>query len=138
MVYVGGEPEAPMIIRCLLASILVLLFNLPARAAAVGGDVARRSLEETRAHKALLLDVREHDEVAAGHVKDARTFPYSKVGTPEWDRFVATLPKGTKIYTYCAKGGRAAKVADDLNKRGFAVESAGGFADLKKAGAESE
>lgn len=100
---------------------------------------AKQAIEDTQQDKAVLLDVRESKEInATGRVKGALTFPTSKVGTAEWDDFVASLPKDKKIYTYCAKGGRAEKVSNELKKRGYQAVNAGGIDDLKKAGAVTQ
>lgn len=91
-----------------------------------------------RENKGVFLDVRELHEHSVGKVKGTLVFPTSKFGSPEYEAFVATLPKDKTIYTYCAVGGRAGRFVEDLRSRGFRAENAGGFANLKAAGVAVE
>lgn len=119
--------------------ILSLVFAvLPTFAGATAARVSpKTALEGVNTNKAIVLDVREADEVAQGKIKDAHIFPTSKVGTPEWDQFVSSLPKDKEIYLYCARGGRADKVAEDLRKKGLKASSTGGYRDWLEAGAKN-
>jgi rhodanese-related sulfurtransferase len=71
---------------------------------------------------ALLLDVREADEFAEGHVPGAINIPrgllefviYRRLGFP--DKPVDT---NRKIYVQCATGGRCTLAAESLKKIGF-------------------
>jgi rhodanese-related sulfurtransferase len=112
-----------------LTFVLALTTNLAA------ATIPEKAVDLVKAEKAILLDVREADEVQAGMVKGARHFATSKVGTPEWEKFVGTLQKDKEIFTYCARGGRADKVAATLRERGFKASGAGGFAEWIAAGA---
>src|SRR5690348_2635460 len=97
------------------------------------GRVApKQARTEVQKGKAVVIDVREAKERESGMVDGAKTFPFSKLNTPEWDEFVKTLPKDKKIYTYCAAGGRADKVAQKLRREGFKANSTGGYPDWKK------
>jgi rhodanese-related sulfurtransferase len=81
----------------------------------------------------LLLDVREHDEWAAGHAPTATHIPMSEViarrdelGTPEGP-----------VYVICRVGGRSAQVAQYLNQNGVeAVNVEGGMQAWQAAGKE--
>jgi rhodanese-related sulfurtransferase len=108
---------------------LILSFALAAPA-----DITPAAVQaEVSQGKAILVDVREADEVAEGKIEGAKTFPLSKMNTPEWATFMKTLPKDKTIYTYCASGGRATKVATALKAKGFHAQSAGGYEDLLQA-----
>ncbi|MFZ0216916.1 MAG: rhodanese-like domain-containing protein [Candidatus Dormiibacterota bacterium] len=75
-----------------------------------------------RAEGAYVLDVREPDEYAAGHVPGARNVPVGKVGEQ-----AATLPESRPVYMICQSGRRSMQAADELLGRGVeAVSVAGG------------
>lgn len=117
--------------------ILLTAIAIPASAGLFSNDFvpAKKAVSEVQSHQAVFLDVREPAEYTKGEVKGALSFPMSKVGSPEWQKFLATLPKDKPVYTYCERGYRASKVAEELRKHGFKAESAGGLNDLRGAGA---
>lgn len=106
-------------------------------AAATPSATAKEAMPLIQNQKAILIDVREDSEVKDGKVKDARVFPTSKMGTPDWEQFVSSLPKDKEIFTYCARGRRAEKVAEALRAKGFKARSAGGFQEWVQSGAKS-
>jgi len=81
----------------------------------------------------VLVDVREPDEFAQGHVEGAVNIPrgVAEMGVPR----LAPDP-GTRIICYCAGGGRSALVADNLRQMGYANVSslAGGFQTWARSG----
>lgn len=111
-------------------SFFALFFSL---AAAAGITAPSKVLHDVQDGNAILVDVREPDEVAGGKIAGAQTFPSSKVGSPEWSKFMKTLPKDKTVYVYCAAGGRAGKVADELKAKGFKGENAGGYSELAQS-----
>jgi rhodanese-related sulfurtransferase len=79
---------------------------------------------------ALLLDVREADEWAAGHAPTATWIPMG-----ELQARIAELPPDRKILAICRSGGRSAAVTEALNGAGFdAVNVAGGMQSWARAG----
>ncbi len=83
----------------------------------------------------LLIDVREADEFAAGHIPGAILIPrglleFSLSSSPEYDS------RGLKIVIYCKASGRAALAACAMQDMGYAhVQSiAGGFDAWAAAG----
>jgi rhodanese-related sulfurtransferase len=79
---------------------------------------------------ALLLDVREPDEWAAGHAPEAQFLPLGQVQ----DR-VDELPKDRRIVAICRSGARSATVTEALNAWGYdAVNLAGGMRAWAGAG----
>lgn len=60
-----------------------------------------------------LIDVREKDEFAAGHVPGAVNIPMSEIGNRLED-----LP-GEAFDVICQAGGRSARVVEALETRGF-------------------
>lgn len=114
-----------------------LLFSL---AFAFSGTVLvspKTAMVQVAANRAIILDVREPEELAEGKIKDAHVFPSKKVGTPAWDHFVQSLPKNKEIYTYCRSGRRSDKVAEQLRAKGFKASNTGGYKDWLDAGASS-
>ncbi len=57
---------------------------------------ARELLRRVKAGEVTVIDVRPHDEFAAGHVKGALNLPLAEI-----ERRVAGLPKGREIVAYC-------------------------------------
>jgi rhodanese-related sulfurtransferase len=79
---------------------------------------------------ALLLDVREDDEWAAGHAPDATHLPMSQLG-----RGPIPLPPDRLIVCVCHVGARSAAVAAALNDAGWrAVNLTGGMQAWQAAG----
>ncbi|MFE9651243.1 rhodanese-like domain-containing protein [Streptomyces sp. NPDC006365] len=63
---------------------------------------------------ALVVDVREADEYAAGHVPGARLMPLRSV-LARCDE----LPADRPVYVICASGNRSRTAADWMNSRGI-------------------
>ena len=85
-----------------------------------------RGLEDCRrTENALLVDVREADEYAAGHIPGAVNAPLSGIQG-------AGLPKDRPLYLYCLRGTRSARAAGILKRLGYSrVKSIGGIAGYK-------
>lgn len=81
---------------------------------------------EVATGKTLLIDVREPDEYAEGHAKDARLIPVADVAAGKLNE----NDKDKKIYLYCHSGRRAGLAKTALEKQGYTnVESLGGLSD---------
>ena len=80
---------------------------------------------------AVILDVREPAEYAAGHLANSRNIP-----TAEIDKRAAELPAGKAVVVVCASGSRAARAASALRKAGradvFCLD--GGLSGWQQAG----
>ena len=64
----------------------------------------------------IILDVRTHEEFAAGHIPGAIVIPNETIGTEEIDR----LPdKDQLIMVYCRSGNRSKQASDKLVKLGY-------------------
>ena len=90
------------------------------------------------AKKAVLVDVREAGEWAAGHLAGAKHLPLSELraGVPA-DKLKAALPPGTIVYLHCAAGGRCLTAADLLKDKGYDLRPLkAGYDALAKAGFE--
>ncbi len=90
---------------------------------------ARASIEKGAA----VLDVREPDEFADGHLPTAVNVPVGEIATRlgEVDALVGR-DRARPIVVYCASGGRAAKAKRALEEAGFThVINGGGLRDLR-------
>ena len=85
----------------------------------------------------VLVDVREDNEWAAGHVKSA---VHMSKGTIERDVESQYPDKATTLVLYCGGGFRSALVADNLQKMGYKnpISLDGGWKALKESGLELE
>ena len=85
-----------------------------------------RGLEDCRGtENALLVDVREADEYAAGHIPGAVNAPLSTLAG-------ADLPKDRPLFLYCLRGSRSARAVSLLKRRGYdRVRSIGGIRGYK-------
>ena len=83
-------------------------------------DIA--GLDQRAASGAVVIDVREDDEYADGHVPGARHIPLATVP----DR-ADEIPADQTVYVICAAGGRSARAVEFLRGRGVdATNVAGG------------
>jgi rhodanese-related sulfurtransferase len=77
-----------------------------------------------------LLDVREDDEWAAGHVPGARHIPLGELSARAGE-----VPQDELIYVICRSGARSGRAAQALAGAGWrAVNVAGGMQDWAAAG----
>jgi rhodanese-related sulfurtransferase len=113
----------------------------PIAVAAGEAGVARISPAEAaaqmRAGKAIVIDVRERDELDAGMAQGARWYPTSSIQSDpgSFEKFIASLPEDQTVVFYCAAGVRAGKAAEIATKEaGRKAANLGGFKDWKGAG----
>jgi NADPH-dependent 2,4-dienoyl-CoA reductase/sulfur reductase-like enzyme/rhodanese-related sulfurtransferase len=85
---------------------------------AVRGDVSLARWEDLADTQALILDVRETQEHAAGSVPGALNMPLSQLRAR-----VAELPPGREIWVHCAAGQRSYYAARFLAQSGFRVKN---------------
>jgi rhodanese-related sulfurtransferase len=79
---------------------------------------------------ATVIDVREPDEYASGHVPGARLMPLGRL-----PRHLGELPRDRRVYVICASGNRSKAAADLLARAGVdAVSVAGGTGGWQRAG----
>lgn len=77
---------------------------------------------------AVLLDVREPDEYASGHIKGSKNLPLNQFMKAESMFADKSLP----IYVYCHSVGRSKRMEVGLTKLGFKnVVNIGGIMDYK-------
>ena len=84
-----------------------------------------RGLETYRATSgAILVDVREADEFATGHIPGAVNAPLSTISN-------TTLPKDAPLFLYCLRGSRSKRATGILKRMGYTVKSIGGISGYK-------
>ena len=95
---------------------------------------ASEIIQEIQAGKAILVDVRRDDEWHSGHAKSAIHLSVDRIMAGE----LPTKNKDTKVYLYCASGGRAGMAANALKTKGFTTENLGGLSNWKNSGGDAE
>ncbi len=87
--------------------------------------------------KAILVDVREIDEVNSGTIKDSIHLPMSLMASNKkefLDKASKQLPSDKTIILFCRSGRRSGIVGSELQKEGFKVLNLGAFENYKQAG----
>ena len=81
-----------------------------------------QGLEAYRAARGgILVDVREVDEFASGHIPGTVNLPLSAIKS-------ITLPKDAPLFLYCLRGTRSRRAAGILKRMGYtSVRSIGGI-----------
>ena len=93
-----------------------------------GPDINEGLREYQAEPRAVLLDAREADEYASGHIKGSGNLPLSQFMKVESMFTDKSLP----IYVYCHSGGRSKRMVAGLTKLGFEkVVNIGGITDYK-------
>ena len=85
---------------------------------------------------AVLIDVREREELSDGMAWGAEWMPLSKIkeNHSDWQTMKQQLPADKMVIFYCGSGNRAGKVAKMLKDDGFQTGNMGGFQEWQKAG----
>lgn len=90
--------------------------------------------KEIQEGKAVLIDVRGDDEWNGGHAQGAIHLSVDRIMQGE----LPVKDKDTKLYLYCASGGRAGSAANYLERVGFETENIGGLSSWRSAGGQVE
>ncbi|MCO5141783.1 MAG: rhodanese-like domain-containing protein [Oligoflexia bacterium] len=97
----------------------------------------KEAYKEVLAKNAVLIDVREEEEVIeSGIVEGAQFLPMSQLCESNscWEKFKAAHPKNIRIFLYCRSGNRSGRVAEFLKMEGYDTENVGGFSEWVAAG----
>ena len=84
-------------------------------------EATLEDLDAARGAGGDVIDVRESDEYAEGHVPGARLMPLSLVPV-----LGGELPRNAPVYVVCASGGRSAQAAEILGGLGVDARSVAG------------
>lgn len=96
-------------------------------------EVSIEQLKQAQATGAMVIDVREPDEYAGGHVSGAHLLPLGDLPAR-----MQELPRDQTLYLVCQSGGRSMKAADLLAAAGHDVRSvAGGTSAWTEAGGQT-
>ncbi len=116
----------------------LLIFNVFFRNHAEANG--NQAYEEMLSGKAVIVDVREKDEVSQGMIKGAEWIALSDLkGNPDATiKKVRKLGVNKKIYLYCRSGSRSGTFADELKKQGLQGINLGGYSDLISQGLPSQ
>lgn len=79
--------------------------------------------------KAVIIDVREPDELVSGKILGALTIPLSVMNNDRenWDKKINEFKKDQTILVYCRSGRRSELVGSEMVKKGLKVYNLGGF-----------
>lgn len=118
------------------AAALLLAFACKGGGGAVPSVKPAEANAEVKSGQALLVDVREADEVADGMAAPAQWFPLSKIRADPaaFAHFLQQNAKDKQVIFYCAAGGRAGQAAQKAQELGFKSANMGGYASWAQAG----
>lgn len=108
---------------------LMSLFSL----SAISATAPKQAFAMAQSGKAVIIDVREAEELAPGMIQGAKWFPLSQMENDKnWKEDFVKLAEGRTIFLHCRSGKRSEKAKEILKKNGIAAENIGGYEDLKK------
>jgi rhodanese-related sulfurtransferase len=123
--------------RWLFLALLLVPVALAAGEAGVESISPTDAEAQMKAGKAILVDVRERNEIDGGMAEGARWYPTSSIKSdPDtYRKFVASLPADQTVVFYCASGVRSGKAAEiAAQQAGRKAANLGGFKDWTGAG----
>ena len=88
------------------------------------GNINKGLEEYNSTPGAVLVDVREADEFASGHIPGAVNAPLSTIDQ-------LALPVEAPLFLYCLRGTRSRRAAGILRKMGYTAKSIGGIRGYK-------
>ncbi len=91
-------------------------------------DINEGFREFRKQKRAMLIDVRDRDEYAAGHLQGARNIPLGSI-----DKATSAIQdREMPLYVYCLSGSRSRKAVSALQKAGYKnVKNIGGIEDYR-------
>lgn len=118
----------------LLVSFLLAVTSLTSPSVPTIGPAQAYTL--VRRGEAVLIDVREREEIADGMAAPALWMPFSRIrhDPEDFARFVSVIPADRILVFYCAKGGRAEMAAARAKQVGRSVRNMGAFSGWVGAG----
>lgn len=88
-----------------------------------------KAYELMQRDEAILVDVREEQEILSGMAAGGAWLPTSKIeaDAPEYEAFMASLDGNKTLIIYCGTGKRAARIVAKISADGIAAENMGEF-----------
>lgn len=119
----------------LLLVVLVAAFFVLKRVLAGPSVSPREAYDRVQQDSAILIDVREPAECAAGVAEPALLLPLGDLrgDRARW-RPVLEANRDKELVLYCASGARSGMAASILRKEGYRAVNAGGFNGWRAAG----
>ena len=116
----------------------LLLLNFFSTNLSLASDV--KIYEEMISGKAVILDVREKDEIKSGMIKGATWLPLSSLKTnpTETIKKLKQIVKNKDLYIYCRSGQRAKTFITQVSAEGIKGINVGGYIDLVSQGLPSD
>lgn len=112
-----------------IITLLLTLFTV----SAISATDPKTAYSMVQKDQAVIIDVREEDEVKSGMIKDAKWFPLSKVlNDKAWKEDFMKVTGDKKIFLHCRSGKRSERVMNILKDNGISSENIGGYESLKK------
>jgi len=110
--------------------------SLGASAHATTPITAKEAAAKVQAGNAVLIDVREADEIKFGKATPAISLPLSDVQnhTALYKKVMDSLDPKQQVIVYCVSGARSNKVAIELEAKGFKTANLGSFKAWQDAG----
>lgn len=113
-----------------MKTILTLLLFLST--ATLASSDPKKAYAEARAGKAIIVDVREFEEIKDGLIDKAVWLPMSLISQKgQMLMDFKDIAQGKHVYLYCKSGKRALRCQDMLRELGIESESIGGYDFLK-------
>jgi phage shock protein E len=101
--------------------------------AATAATDPKVAYEQVLKDRAVIIDVREQDEIQSGMIKGALWFPLSKMqNSKNWKKDFEELSGQKTIYLHCRSGKRSEVAKNILKKNDISSENIGGYEELKK------
>lgn len=112
-----------------LIALLLTIFSINA----ISATDPKTAYAMVQEGKAVIIDVREEEEIKSGMIKDAKWFPLSKIeSNKNWKKDFSALVGDKQIFLHCRTGKRSEKVMNILKENGIKSENIGGYETLKK------
>jgi len=132
--FLQKSPMNMLLFGLALGSGAMLIWPFISRAYRPGAEVGTfEAVQLINRRDAVVLDLRDTGEYAAGHIANAKHVPQAQLAerVKELERF-----KARPVIVSCANGARAAAAAAELRKQGFtdAVALRGGVSAWQQAG----
>ncbi len=92
--------------------------------------------EQMTAGKAIVIDIREKDEIKSGMIKGALWLPLSELNKNPAHAIkkLKAMMKDKELFLYCRSGNRVKSFISTIDKKGIKGQNLGGYEDLVSKG----